>query len=92
MQNTWGHLAPQKSKTYTGYFVYAVGCFSEGELNPVVIAFEFGDLESSPWLYEYLQSFVQAQKSQPGQVCRFDGKFKNYEFIGSVKTISHYGG
>ena len=91
MQNTWGHLAPEKNKAYDGHFVYAVGCFGADDLNPTVIAFEFGDLDSSPWLHEALCDFVRSQKSKSGDVCRFDGKFKNYKFIGTIKTISHYG-
>lgn len=60
---TWGHLAPQKNKVYKGHIVFAVGCYGDDPLNPVVLACSFKDrqgqeLTDSPWFFDSLSDFV----------------------------------
>ena len=87
---TWGHLAPKKNKSYSGRIVYAVGCFSEGRLNPVPIVSQFDGLDDSPWLFDALNEFIQTQNNEPGCIYEFTGKFRNYRFVGSVNKIQDY--
>lgn len=100
MQDTWGHLAPKKNKTYKGRFVYAIGCFGNDSLNPQVIVSDFGDLQSSPWFYEALGDFVDSISWKPeeefpkrkghgeeGCVYEWVGTFRNYKFSGNVRLI-----
>lgn len=89
LQNTWGHLAPKRNKQYTGYIVFAVGCFGSDPLNPTVIQCDFGDLDSSPWFYDALTEFVgdEANRGEAGNVYRFDGTFKNFEFEGTIRRL-----
>lgn len=87
MQATWGHLAPQKNKEYHGRMVFAVGCFGNDEHNPTPILCEFGDLESSPWFFEFLQEFLQELEVEVGCVYQFRGVFKNYAFKGEISLL-----
>jgi len=87
-QNTWGHLAPRRNKTYRGSLVFAVGAFGNDPLNPTLLTMDFGDLDSSPWLFDAMEEFARAQKGEPGAVYRFDGTFRNYQFKGVVRRLT----
>ena len=98
---TFGHLAPKKHKKYHGHILFAVGCFSEGQLNPMPIECEFKDLDSSPWFYDALLEFisnppdgVEGELLYPGgpvkhwpegTIWRWYGYFMNYKFVGTVR-------
>ena len=80
MYDTWGHLAPRKSKTYKGRIVYAVGCFGSDNLNPTAIVFDFPELDSSPWFFDRMAEFLADQESdlrKEGCVYVFTGSFRN---------------
>ena len=83
----WGHLAPKKNKKYTGKIVYAVGCFSDGYLNPTILHLELGDLDASPWLYDWVNEFVGDFDNEEGGVYELCGSFKNYKFTGTRKQV-----
>lgn len=94
MRDTWGHLAPQKNKTYPGFIVFAIGCYDA--LNPVPVQCEFAGLDDSPWFFDALNEFIgQANQGRPGDdypmppgtIWRFDGVFRNYEFRGEVQKV-----
>lgn len=85
MQDTWGHLAPIKNKTYSGHFTYASSCF--GANNPIMLSFEFKDLDSSPWLYNALQDLLYSLKTEPGIVYKFEGTIRNYKFKGDISQL-----
>jgi len=85
MQDTWGHLAPSKNKTYKGFFTFAAGCF--GSLSPIALSFEFSELDSSPWLYGALQEFLFSLKVESGIIYRFEGTIRNYTFKGKISQI-----
>lgn len=91
MQHTWGHLAPRKNKTYRGYVVFALGCYDSGELNPTPLTCEFAGLGDSPWFYDSLMDFLQSLGGKAGDVFRFDGTFRNYEFQGTVAKLWAFG-
>lgn len=88
MKETWGHLAPKRNRAYKGFVVFALGCFECGDLNPTPLECEFGSLDSSPWFYDALIEFLQSLNGETGGVYRWDGTFKNYEFIGTVRRMS----
>jgi hypothetical protein len=84
MEDTWGHLAPIKNKSYSGRIVYTIGCYGN---TPVPIFCEFNGLNDSPWFFSAIQDFMFNQKTESGIVYEFIGTFKNYEFKGTIKPI-----
>ena len=95
MKATWGHLAPKRNKKYRGFIVFAIGCFGSDHLNPTVLSCELKDLDSSPWFYDALMDFLSDQQEcdneksafKIGNVYRFDGFFRNYEFVGTMRRL-----
>jgi|CXWL01.1.fsa_nt_gi hypothetical protein len=88
IQATWGHLAPTKHVTYRGFFTFGVGCFESGSVR--VLAFEFGDLDSSPWMYQKLHDFIFRHKESFGErgcVYQFVGTIRNYSFCGKITKV-----
>lgn len=84
MHDTWGHLAPEISRTYTGTFVFALGLF--GDL--AVVEAEFEDLPDSPWFYDDLHTWIWDQSPVEGRIYRFDGTYRRdraERFVGSLR-------
>lgn len=101
MQETWGHLAPKKNKTYEGRIVYAMGCYDSGELNPTVLVADFAGLSDSPWFYNALGDLLDELSWKPeraypprkghgkvGCVYEWTGTFRNYKFEGTVRLLT----
>lgn len=86
-QETFGHLAPQKGKTYKGHIIFAVGCFGSDDINPTPLECEFEGLDSSPWFFEAMNDFLRDLKTEAGKVYRFDGRVRNYKFRGKVREL-----
>jgi len=91
MEATWGHLAPEPRRVYTGYILFAYGAY--GGIVPIQC--EFDGLNNSPWFFddliEYIDQYVE-QRGVKGSVYRFDGtyvKFKNggCRFSGKVTQL-----
>lgn len=61
-KDTWGHLAPKRNTTYSGFIRFAVGIFGSDDLNPTVIECELNhgddELHSSPWFYDALAELL----------------------------------
>lgn len=87
MQETWGHLAPKKNKTYKCSITWALGCFGSECLNPTVLSCEAGELDGGPWFYDALIDFLHEYSEEEGAVFRFDGTFRNYAFKGKVRRL-----
>lgn len=100
MQETWGHLAPKKGKTYTGRIVYTMGVYDGGDINPTIIVCDFPGLPDSPWFYEHLGDFIDSISWEPardypkrqghgevGCVYEWRDTLKNYDFKGSVRLV-----
>jgi hypothetical protein len=94
IKETWGHLAPQKNKTYRGQLTFALGIFGSDDLNPTALECAFktrkGEtLESSPWFFDAMMEFMQSLQdtTKAGGVYRFVGTFKNYQFNGAVQRL-----
>lgn len=91
-KETWGHLAPKKNHIYRGHVIFAVGCFGSDELNPTTLDYDLKtrsgeDLQSSPWFYGYLVEFLSELDREAGGVYRWEGTFRNYEFVGTVRRL-----
>jgi hypothetical protein len=90
MLDTWGHLAPEPGKRYTGTMLYAVSAFG-GDGSCLVDA-EFDGLNSSPWFYDDMHAFWNMRElSDPG-LYRWTGtyvSFKNgnHRFAGTVRRV-----
>jgi hypothetical protein len=90
MADTWGHLAPKQNRTYRGFITFAVGCFGDDPLNPQMLVCEFKGLDASPWFFDAASEFISEEETEPGCVYRFDGTFRNYEFVGTVLKLADY--
>jgi hypothetical protein len=102
MAATWGHLAPERNKTYRGHIVWALGIHGSDYLNPMVLELEMGELPSSPWFYEAMQDFLsevhrekngkywscsEREAETSGRIYRWDGSFRNYSWCGKVRQL-----
>lgn len=61
-KETWGHLAPRRNVTYSGFIRFAVGIFGSDDLNPTTVDCELkngsDELHSSPWFYDALAELL----------------------------------
>src|SRR5687768_11205030 len=80
---TWGHLAPEKGRTYTGSMLFTQSEY--GDI--VVIRANFEGLDDSPWLFEALNNFAADHAIDPGAIYLFRGTFRNYRFRGPVSKL-----
>ena len=91
MQDTWGHLAPEKGKKYPIEFTAAVGYFSEDTLNPILLSCGPEDGPwYGPWFYEAVQEFLSdhlGEDENSGKIFRFVGHWRNYKFVGKFRQI-----
>lgn len=82
-EETWGHLAPKKNQTYPGTMLFSLTAFGDY----VIIDADFGELPSSPWIFEAMTAFVVAHATEEGAVYKFEGTFRNYEFKGPIAKL-----
>jgi len=54
MQDTWGHLAPERRKTIPGWITFVTSPFS----GCTIVDFEFENTPASPWLAEAMVEYV----------------------------------
>lgn len=83
---TWGHLAPEKNKTYRGTITIAFGNYHSGHINPIILE-EVGMPENSPWWYEavheYISNLVRGNNDKEwdsGYVLKLNITFRNFQF------------
>jgi hypothetical protein len=84
-KETWGHLAPKRNKSYSGYIVFSITAYGNMEL----IDADFAGLPDSPWLFDAMTEFVfEDWQSLPhGTVFRWCGTFRNYRFNGTRTVV-----
>jgi hypothetical protein len=77
-QDAWGHLAPKPRKKYRGTITIAECCCNaEGRS---IVNWDFGDLPSSPWLYDAMRDWVNNLEGlEEGQVYVWTGTFAFYK-------------
>lgn len=87
LANTWGHLAPEKNKTYKGEVLFCQSAYNGGSLTLIDTKF---DLESSPWFYDSINEYINSfQNLSDGVVYKINATFRNYKWWGKpVKAIS----
>lgn len=73
MEDTWGHLAPNPRRTYTGTITFAHACFGAGM---VVIDYDFGDLPGSPWLMEDILDFAFTLEAEEYRIYVWQGTYR----------------
>lgn len=73
MEETWGHLRAEQSRAYPGSIVFCHGQY--GDL--VLISVDFPEVEDSPWFFDGLMDWLEAQPSEPGRVYRFTGRYRH---------------
>jgi hypothetical protein len=83
IESTWGHLAPKKNKSYSGWIVFSIA--ADGLY--CLIDYDFKKLDGSPWFYDALQDFIGDNAKERGKVYRFDGTFCNYVFEGTIRQL-----
>jgi hypothetical protein len=93
LKETWGHLAPIKNRKYNGHITWALGCYGSDNLNPTILEAELKgsdgkSLDGGPWLFEAMIDFLHAHSTEEGACFRFDGFFRNYEFVGSIRRLN----
>lgn len=90
LADTWGRLAPEKNKSYKGEILF---CKSEySDVGYALIASNFEGLNSSPWLYDFLNDFIyestKADHWPDGKVYKIKGTFRNYRMYGKPQIIA----
>lgn len=77
MQDTWGHLAPEKGVTYRGVITFGPGYGDSA----AILHMEFAGLPDSPWLLDAATDFVGRYKTVPyGHVRKCFVTVRNYRF------------
>lgn len=84
MEDTWGHLAPERNQTYTGYMLFTLGAW--GDYTPICA--DFKGLPDSPWFFDDMMSFIEKSAKTHGAIYRFDGKYRNHRFIGKIRRVT----
>ena len=86
MEDTWGHLKPEKDRTYVGHIIYV-----EGEYGDIItIESSFEDLGSSPWFFEDLHDFIGSNGEDSGVIYFWEGTYcpsRSTKFIGTFKKV-----
>ena len=87
MQDTWGHLAPKKGRSYKGYMIWAYSGY--GDITLLDAAFK--KLSDSPWLYEAMQEYIGENLDGEG-VYKWLGQFSKvdddcYCFGGKIERL-----
>jgi hypothetical protein len=92
LTDTWGHLAPKLQTKYKGSILFGVSAF--GGNNAELIDFDFDGLDSSPWLFEDVETFLHKLDTSEmgGKIFKFEGTYKrfkndNHHFWGRVREI-----
>lgn len=84
MENTWGHLAPERNIAYPGFMIFTLGAW--GDYLPIQA--EFKGLSDSPWFFDDMLEFIEKRAKKEGTVYRFDGTYRNHRFFGRTRKIS----
>lgn len=82
MQDTWGHLAPEENKEYTGWMLWAYSAYGD----TILLESDFEGLNDSPWLFEVMMAFIGNNIPEVG-VFRWSGVTINSHFKGNIKKI-----
>jgi hypothetical protein len=80
-QDTFGHLAPEKNRSYKGRILFIKSAFCSGSIT--IVNYDFVGLESSPWLYDAVYDELDKFDGlNEGSVYEWHTTFRNYRFYG----------
>lgn len=87
LQDTFGHLAPKKERSYKGYMIWAYGWY--GDI--VLLGSGFKNLSNSPWLFAAMQEYIGENLDGEG-IYKWEGHFEKldeecYCFGGKIKRL-----
>lgn len=86
LENTWGHLAPEKNKSYKITILFMISEY--GNLGATIIDTRLMDgLLDSHWLYDAINDYISKWDLKTSGVYRIDGTFRNYRFYGHPKKV-----
>lgn len=76
MEDTWGHLRPDTTRTYTGWVLIASPYFAAD--SRTVVDLDFGDLADSPWFFDGLHAMIDRLDlaKEPG-LWRWEGTYRH---------------
>ena len=83
LKDAWGHLAPEKDIRYKGKIYIFVSPFNKGG----GFDFEFEGLDSSPWLYDAIQEYLNDWNFPYNGLWEFDCTVRNYKITGRPKLL-----
>lgn len=92
-EDTWGHLAPARNARYSGWVEWSLSEFGDMQVHAFQMRSKTkGNLESSPWLFNFLQNIQLdhlGESGLPAGVYRFEGYFTNYKLVGKIFLAHH---
>lgn len=86
LQDTWGHLAPQKNRSYKLSILFMVSEYGNTG-NTLIDTKLADDLKDSPWLYDAINEEINKHELKDSGVYRIDGTFRNFRFYGKPKKV-----
>lgn len=87
MQETWGHMAPNPNREYTGSVLFTHGAY--GDLTAISV--DFDGLDDSPWFYEHLHDWFVNLDTEPEKIYRFGGTYcsdRATRFVGAIDAVN----
>ena len=88
--NTWGHLAPQKNVSYPGMIRFCMTDHSEYGCQPIILQYEFPNLESGPYIHDALFEDCRNWKTESlevGGIYEVKLTFRNYRWYYSKPVL-----
>lgn len=82
---TFGHLAPEENRVYSGSIIFAESAFGD----TAVLSYKFDGLLDSPWFAQNLFDFIFKHDCEYGMVYLFSGTYTmdeegNGTFAGTI--------
>lgn len=84
IQNTWGHLAPNKNTTYRGEILFCKSAYRSGSI--ILIDTKCDELDDSPWIYEAYHEYLNSIDNglEYGTVYKLSFTMRNFRFWGKI--------
>lgn len=87
MQNTWGHLAPQKNITYKGKLLISNSGY--GNSGQQIVEMEWNNLQDNPWIYDFVHNWLWDNRElmKDDGIYLINTTFRNYRMWGKPIKI-----
>lgn len=87
MDETFGHLRPDPTHSYSGEMVWAESAYEGG----ILVCASWDGLSDSPWLYDDMVSMWESLGLEGGKVYRWAGSYRcgkrNAAFLGDLEEV-----